>query len=434
MNYGLPNFSISNLVGGRRGFSTNNKNEEEKEDASSSSKELKTKEKKPRAPRQKKQAAATTSKEESTDGQNPEQTTSTEQTTATEPIIESVEPQQKAKTRKSKAAKESAEQQTESEVVKGKKSRKKGGVDKSKEALESETLIENESEKKESIRLYTLKFSTPILPYAKFPLTQNKYIQDFLRKYEEDKEQISKVIGVHFQSNNNDNAPGEVGIEIEITRRNNITIVESNSSKRFKIKGYDEVSNFCEAEEYKDEMMGMPLQSNSTTELDPKYKDLLLSDIFELKNIWFVFNKKINSLLAILPTEILNRYDMVIKTLQAPVFEIAKYPVEISFLDNFNEIVYKLAHYYFSIFQAIFTKDSDAVRPQIQEFLNIRDPNLRSRKVIYLFEELHSVIDKKLFYVQKTADEFKDRSKTAILESSYQKLLEDSKQTEKSKF
>jgi hypothetical protein len=66
--------------------------------------------------------------------------------------------------------------------------------------------------------------------------------------------------------------------------------------------------------------------------------------------------------------------------------------------------------------------------------LNIQDPILRSRKIIYLFEELHSVIDKKLFYVQKTADEFKDRSKTAILENSYQKLLEDNKQTDKSKY
>ena len=59
------------------------------------------------------------------------------------------------------------------------------------------------------------------------------------------------------------------------------------------------------------------------------------------------------------------------------------------------------------------------MRPQIQEFLNIQDPILRSRKIIYLFEELHSVIDKKLYYVQKTADEFKDRSKTTILENAY---------------
>lgn len=66
--------------------------------------------------------------------------------------------------------------------------------------------------------------------------------------------------------------------------------------------------------------------------------------------------------------------------------------------------------------------------------MNIIDPILRSRKIIYLFEELHSVIDKKLYYVQKTADEFKDRSKTTILENAYQKLLEDSKQSEKTKF
>ena len=54
--------------------------------------------------------------------------------------------------------------------------------------------------------LYTLKFNSPILPFAKFPLTQNKYIQDFLRKFDEDKEKISKVIGVHFLNNLNQNA------------------------------------------------------------------------------------------------------------------------------------------------------------------------------------------------------------------------------------
>ena len=38
--------------------------------------------------------------------------------------------------------------------------------------------------------MYTLKFNSPILPYAKFPLTQNKYIQDFLRSYEDEKDKI----------------------------------------------------------------------------------------------------------------------------------------------------------------------------------------------------------------------------------------------------
>ena len=46
--------------------------------------------------------------------------------------------------------------------------------------------------------MYTLKFNSPILPYAKFPLTQNKYIQDFLRTYEEDKDQIERGL-THYQ-------------------------------------------------------------------------------------------------------------------------------------------------------------------------------------------------------------------------------------------
>lgn len=63
-----------------------------------------------------------------------------------------------------------------------------------------------------------------------------------------------------------------------------------------------------------------------------------------------MFNKKINSMLVVLPQEILNRYDMVAKTLQPPVFDVAKFPYEGNFMDTFNEIVYKLAQYYFSIF------------------------------------------------------------------------------------
>ncbi len=37
-------------------------------------------------------------------------------------------------------------------------------------------------------------------------------------------------------NNSNENSIDAVGIEIEITKRNNITIVESNSNKRYKIK------------------------------------------------------------------------------------------------------------------------------------------------------------------------------------------------------
>jgi hypothetical protein len=61
---------------------------------------------------------------------------------------------------------------------------------------------------------------------------------------------------VHFPNNNNALAPEAVGIEIEIAKKNNITVVESNSHKRFKIQSYDEVTNFCLAEEYEDTILG----------------------------------------------------------------------------------------------------------------------------------------------------------------------------------
>lgn len=81
----------------------------------------------------------------------------------------------------------------EKETTKGKRGRKpKQGTVK-----EEDKKTEPAPPKKE-YQLYTLKFNSPILPFAKFPLTQNKYIQDFLRKYDEDKDKIQKVIGVHF--------------------------------------------------------------------------------------------------------------------------------------------------------------------------------------------------------------------------------------------
>ena len=161
--------------------------------------------------------------------------------------------------------------------------------------------------------MYTLKFNSPILPYAKFPLTQNKYIQDFLRSYEEDKSKIDRVIGVHFEKNSNSNAADAVGIEIEIIKKNNITIIESNSNRRFRVQDYNSTTNFCNAIPYEDED-SIPLLKDPK-ESDQRYKDLLMSEVFELKNTWFLYNKKINSVLVILPQEILNRYDMVAKSL-----------------------------------------------------------------------------------------------------------------------
>ena len=141
-----------------------------------------------------------------------------------------------------------------------------------------------------------------------------------MRKYEDDKATVTRIIGVHFPNNNNSQAANAVGIEIEISKKNNITVVESNTHKRFLVKSYDEVTNFCQAEEFEDiATLGIP-------GIDDKNKDLLMSELFELKNLWFVFNKKMNSVLSILPTEVLNRYDMVAKTLQTPVFDVTRYP------------------------------------------------------------------------------------------------------------
>lgn len=49
-----------------------------------------------------------------------------------------------------------------------------------KAAKEAEQLAQS-TDIGEPRKMYVMKFNTPILPYAKFPLTQNKYIQDFLK-------------------------------------------------------------------------------------------------------------------------------------------------------------------------------------------------------------------------------------------------------------
>jgi ATP-dependent Lon protease len=74
------------------------------------------------------------------------------------------------------------------------------------------------------------------------------------------------------------------------------------------------------------------------------------------------------------------------------------------------------------------------MRPMLTSFLQTRDPVHRSRKLINLYDEMHQIIDKKLYYVQKTAEEFKERSKTSLLEHAYQKVLEDNKKSEKTKY
>ena len=253
--------------------------------------------------------------------------------------------------------------------------------------------------------------------------------------YEEDKDKVNRIIGVHFPQNNNAQAEGAVGIEIIVDKKNQMTMIESQASNRFKIEEYDATTNFAMVTEVNDVTLDEAFGTEKNKSgLELNQKDLLASELFELKNLWFVYNKKINQLLMILPQEVVNRYDMVMKSLQAPLFDINKYPEGAAYLDIFNEIVFKMAHFYFAVFQAIFSKDNEGMRPMIYSFIQTRDPLHRSRKLINLYEEMHEIIDKKLYYVQKTAEEFKERSKTNLLEQAYQKVLEDNKQSDKAKY
>ena len=44
----------------------------------------------------------------------------------------------------------------------------------------------------------------------------------------------------------------------------------------------------------------------------------------------------------ILPQEVLIRYDMVVKSLQAPAFDLEKYSPETEYVEIFNEVVFKM--------------------------------------------------------------------------------------------
>ena len=48
-------------------------------------------------------------------------------------------------------------------------------IEAEKEGVETQ-IDSNENDTNLPQTMYTLKFNSPILPYAKFPLTQNKYI------------------------------------------------------------------------------------------------------------------------------------------------------------------------------------------------------------------------------------------------------------------
>jgi hypothetical protein len=113
-------------------------------------------------------------------------------------------------------------------------------VPKTKRARKQKSEPTADTETPKSLRkMYVLKFNSPILPFAKFPLTQNKYITEFLKMYEQDKHTVEHVLGVHFPQNDNSLAKDTVGIEITITKKNNLTVIESVSSARYRVDSYD---------------------------------------------------------------------------------------------------------------------------------------------------------------------------------------------------
>lgn len=172
-------------------------------------------------------------------------------------------------------------------------------------------------------KMYVLKFNTPVLPYAKFPLNQNKYIQDFVTKYEQEKDKITQVIGVHFPENDNSQAIGAIGIAINIMKKDNLLRVESVNTRRFRVIDYLPQTNYCMAQEFEDRSIESQFgQSDHMEGVKLDSKDLLQSDFYELKSLWLSYHKKMNQLLGVLPADLLNKYDLVVKGIDQPSFDI----------------------------------------------------------------------------------------------------------------
>ena len=215
-------------------------------------------------------------------------------------------------------------------------------------------------------------------------------------------------------------------------------VVENKAFRRYKVLSYDPKTNFCKAVPYQDDVPAGILEKKSEfmdefveeegseaendEEVDAlvaqtkQMEELMSSEIHDLKNTWFVFNKKMNTSLSVMPAEMMNTYDMIAKTLPVPTFELYRYASSKSLYDILNEITSKMAHYYFSIYQALFSNDQDDLKRQQALFLSSNDPVDRAKKVVFLFSEFIEMLDKKMYYVQKTAEEFKDRNKKTILE------------------
>jgi hypothetical protein len=109
--------------------------------------------------------------------------------------------------------------------------------------------------------------------------------------YEQDKHNVEQVLGVHFPQNDNTLAKDTVGIEIVISKKNNLTVIESVSSARYRVDKYDQTTNFCQAEAFEDmplaEAFGTAVGKDKSSLSNLNQKDLLSSELFELKNLWF---------------------------------------------------------------------------------------------------------------------------------------------------
>ena len=64
---------------------------------------------------------------------------------------------------------------------------------------------------------------------------------------------VDRVLSVYFQNNENQHAPGTVGVEVDLIEFNGDIYMDSSANRRFKVERYDMMKNECLVTPFEDQ-------------------------------------------------------------------------------------------------------------------------------------------------------------------------------------
>ena len=70
----------------------------------------------------------------------------------------------------------------------------------------------------------------------------------------------------------------------------------------------------------------------------------------------------------------------------------------------------------------------------MSDFLRSSDPFERSQMIAKFYANLNELLDKKMFYIAKISEDYKEKNKKIILENAFQKVLSEGKGSDKERF